>query len=293
MKLRRTAPLAEALPYNPKICFFGTASGGYTASGSFPSGVICDDLRRSVMICVANDTEPGRPSRPVNANGSRVNLTSKLFAPSLALTLCAAPLHAQSRGDDLPIGARTVAGVTLNRDSAASIIAKFGHTRERTMDTGHDVYTSLCYVATADPSTALLELMSDASDRETPGKPLNGFRIRADLPLADLQGCAALPVPVALATPNGLRLGLSRPEMTTLLGPPTRTSGDSLIWTYDAKRYMRPGTPEYETWSTPENRESCFDAGPPYANVESVVLVVLRDGRAIELRIERYDQSVC
>ena len=62
MKPRRKAPLTEAALYTPKNVVFGMASGGSRAPGSFPSGVICDDLRRSAPIGVANDTEPSRLS---------------------------------------------------------------------------------------------------------------------------------------------------------------------------------------------------------------------------------------
>lgn len=212
----------------------------------------------------------------------------------LALTLlCAATLHAQSRSDDLPPAARTIAGVTLNHDSLASILAKLGHTRERRVGIDHDVYTSLCYVAGEGSRRALLDLMSDASDMGTAGQELNVIRIRSDASPEERRGCALLRVPAMLSTRNGLRLGLRRAQIQKLLGPPTRTHADSLVYRYDARSYLRPGTPEFLTWNTPENRESCFDAGPPYANVAALIIVVLRDGRVAELRIERYDQSIC
>ncbi|HWH51513.1 MAG TPA: hypothetical protein VN651_08205, partial [Gemmatimonadaceae bacterium] len=78
-----------------------------------------------------------------------------------------------------------------------------------------------------------------------------------------------------------------------LLGRPTRRGADSLVYDFDAKEFLSPGSPAYEIWNTLESRESCFDAGPPFANVEATAIVVLRDDRAVEIRLERNDQSVC
>lgn len=207
--------------------------------------------------------------------------------------LCIANLGAQSGGQDLPRGFRSLAGVTLNQDSAATIHAKLGPTRERHVGAGHDVRVSWCYVLTKGSSSALLELMSDASDMGTPGQALNVIRLRADAPADDRDGCALLPASAALSTPAGLRLGLGVATIQQLLGRPTRQRADSLIYDFDAKEYLRPDNPKYEIWNTPEYRESCFDAGLPYANVGATVIILLHDGRATEIRMERYDQSIC
>ena len=222
-------------------------------------------------------------------------MTTSLVALAAAVVLIgnSRPSPAQTGGRDLPRGFRSLAGVTLNRDSAASIRARLGDTRERQVGTGHDAYTSWCYVPAGRSSRALVELMSDASDMGTPGKTLNVIRLRADAPSGDRQGCASLPASAALSTPAGLRLGISEGKILALLGSPTRRVADSLIYVFGAREYLRPGTPEYQTWNTPENRESCFEAGPPYVNVGAMVIALLRDGRAAEIRLERYDQSIC
>lgn len=218
--------------------------------------------------------------------------TSSRLAIALSL-LHITRLPAQSGGRDLPPAFRSLAGVTLDRDSAASIRATLGPTRERHFGAGHDVFTAWCYVPPGNSNVALLELMSDASDMGTPGHALNVIRLRADAPAADRAGCTSLHDSAVLSTPAGLRLGLDAAEIERLLGRPTRTVADSLIYYFDAKQYLQPGTPAYETWDTLEYRESCFDAGPPFANVAATVIALLRDGRAVEIRIERYDQSVC
>lgn len=201
-------------------------------------------------------------------------------------------LRGQSGGHDLPLGLRSLAGVTLNRDSAATIRAKLGATRERRIRAQQSAYERWCYVPN-DGSHGLLELMSDASDMGTPGRALNVIRLRADAPSEDRAGCARLSVSAELSTPAGLRLGVDTKTIHHLLGRPTRSRGDSLIYDFDAKEYLRADSRAYELWNTPEYRESCFDAGLPYANVRASVMVLLRGGHAVELRLERYDQSIC
>lgn len=207
--------------------------------------------------------------------------------------LSIADLRGQAAGRDLPRGFRSLAGVTLNRDSAASIRAKLGPTRERRIGTGHEAYASWCYVPAVGSPGTLLELMSDVSDMGTPGQALNVIRLRADASSEDRDGCGSLRASVELTTPAGLRLGLTLAHVEDLLGRPRHRGSDSLSYYFDAKEYLRPGTPEYETWNTPEHRESCFDAGLPYANVGATVMVVLRHDHVAEIRIERYDQSIC
>lgn len=221
-------------------------------------------------------------------------MAKKALVLAIALSaLSIADVRGQSGGHDLPRGFRSLAGVTLNRDSAATIRAKLGDTRERRIDIGRDVYAGWCYVLADGSSRALLELMSDASGRGTPGRALNVIRLRANAPPADREGCARLHAGAELSTPAGLRLGLGSRKIEDLLGRPTRRGADSLIYYFDSKEYLRRDSPGYDAWNTLEYRESCFDAGPPYANVEAAVIVLLRDGEAAELRIERYDQSVC
>jgi hypothetical protein len=207
--------------------------------------------------------------------------------------LCLADARAQSGGRDLGRDFRSVAGVTLNRDSAATVRATLGKTRERRVGSGHDVFVSWCYVPATGSSRMLLELMSDASDMGTPGRALTVIRLRASAPVEDRAQCAALAASARLSTPGGLRLGLAGRQVEALLGRPTRTNGDSLIYYFDAKEYLSADSPAYKAWDTPEYRESCFNAGSPYANVEASVIVVFHDAQAAEIRLARYDQSVC
>ena len=223
--------------------------------------------------------------------GARIKKSSLLAI--VLTTLCVADLQAQSGGRDLPPGFRSLGGVTLNRDSAATVRATMGTTRERRIGAGQAAYTDWCYRVPDGAPHALLEVMSDASDLGTPGHAVNVIRLRADAPSEDREGCAPLRAPAQLATPGGLRLGSDAARIEALLGRPTRSAPDSLIYYFGAKEYLRSGTPAYEAWDTPEYRESCFDAGLPYANVKAAVIVVLRHGQAAEIRIERYDQSIC
>jgi hypothetical protein len=204
-----------------------------------------------------------------------------------------AELQGQSGGKDLPPGFRTLAGVTLNRDSAATIRAKLGPTSLRRIGKGNDARMIWCYVSTKDSGGALLELMSDVSNMGTLGAMLNVIRLRADASPEDRRRCKSLRDSAELSTPAGLRLGLGLARIEALLGQPQHRSADSLTYYFDAKEYLRADSPEYAIWNTPEHRESCFDAGLPYANVAATIIVVLRDDRAVEIRVARYNQSIC
>jgi hypothetical protein len=220
-------------------------------------------------------------------------MSKRVFAFTiLFITQRNCELAAQSRNRDLPRLFRSIAGVTLNRDSAASLRTKFGATREREVGEGHDRYAAWCYVPAHD-SAVVLELMSDISDMGTPGRALNVIRLRANAPSGDREGCASLRATTANLSPGGLRLGLTRARIENLLGQPTRVTADSLIYDFAAKEYMRPGSPEYRRWNTQEHRKSCFEGGPPYASVGGTAIVVLQDGRAVEIRLERYGQATC
>ena len=229
--------------------------------------------------------------RRVLTNGHLSTMKTSALAVALS-TLCIANVRAQVGGRDLPVGLRSLAGVTLNRDSAASIRAKLGTTRERRVGGGRDALVEWCYLP---PGSAhgLLELMSDASAMGTPGRELDVIRLRSEAPSEEREDCVPLHASSPLSTPAGLRLGLDVAQITHRLGAPERMHADSLICEFATKEYLRPGTPEYERWNTMEYRESCFDAGPPYANVLARVIVLLRNGRAVEIRMERYDRSVC
>ena len=223
----------------------------------------------------------------MSVTASKRSLLAILFG-----LLRVADVHGQSGGRDLPRGLRSLAGISLNEDSAATVRTKLGRTREQRVGAGHHDYVSWCYVP-AELPRGVLELMSDARDMGTPGLALNVIRLRAEAPPADREGCVPLPSAAGLSTPAGLGLGLSLTKIVELLGQPTRRGADSLIYYFDAKQDLRLGSPEYQFWNTPEHRETCFDAGLPYANVAASVIVLARDGRAVEVRIERNDQSIC
>src|SRR5581483_9692927 len=103
---------------------------------------------------------------------------------------------------DLPRAFRSVAGVTLNRDSAASILQRLGATREEKVGEGHDAYIAWCYVGVPDLSPVLLELMSDMSDMGTPGRSLNVIRLRDKSSAREREGCAPLDRTLSLSTPG-------------------------------------------------------------------------------------------
>jgi hypothetical protein len=213
---------------------------------------------------------------------------------SISASLFVTTLHAQPvpRVTDLPRAFRSVASIELNRDSALSVRAKLGTAPTRRVGSGHDTYLAWCYLVVAGGSTKTLELMSDDSDTGTRGHAVNVIRLRSIRP-DEPRNCTHLPVRRPLSTPGGLQLGLTRTDIERLLGRPTRLFRDSSIYDFVSKELMKPSSAEYKAWNTPKYRKECFGGGPPYADVGATVAVLFRDGHAIDIRLERYDQSTC
>jgi hypothetical protein len=224
--------------------------------------------------------------------------TTRYFLILRMLSVCAwlfvSTLGAQlaPRALDLPRPFRSLAGIELNRDSALSLGAKLGTAPTKRVGSGHDTYLSWCYLAVTGASATTLAFMSDDSDMGTHGHAVNVIRLRSSQP-DQPSNCTELPARRSLSTPGGLQLGLTRTDIERLLGTPTRLSGDSLVYDFVSKEFMKPSSPEYKTWNTPKYRKECFGGGLPYADVGATVTVLLRDGHVIELRLERYDQSTC
>jgi len=214
----------------------------------------------------------------------------------LPLTIClvasTARAQAKPRTADLPRAFRSLAGVALNRDSARSIRLKLGAAPASHVGSGHDSYVTWCYRAQPGDSLITLELMSDNSDMGTRGHALNVIR-RRSRPPGRAPTCSDLPAGRPLSTPGGLRLGLSRTDVERLLGVPTRRAGDSLHYEFISKEFMDRSSAAYKHWNTPTYRKECFAGGEPYSDVGADVTVVFRDDRAIEIRLERYDQATC
>lgn len=181
----------------------------------------------------------------------------------------------------------------MNRDSAISIQAKLGMAGPSGVRAGHDKYLSWCYRSGDGAAAVTLELMSDASDMGTAGHELNVIRLRSDVPTTQPNGCGQLAPQMPLSTAGGLRLGLAPAAVAALLGSPSHHAGDSLVFAFVSKEYMARSSREYATWNTPKYRKDCFGGGEPFVDVGATVTVHFRDQHAIEIRLERYDQSTC
>jgi hypothetical protein len=218
------------------------------------------------------------------------------FAAATIATLVAtthAAAQVKPRAEDLPRGFRTLAGVELNRDSALSVFAKLGPARERRVGSGHDFYRSWCYLIKDAGAPIVLELLSDASDMGTSGHAVNVIRLRSGASSLQRKQCSLLVSHAPLTTAAGLRLGLTRKEVQAQLGVPTGRFRDSLVFEFESKEYMKKSSPTYAAWNTPERRKNCFGGGEPFSNVGAAVMVLFRNERAVEIRLERFDQSTC
>ena len=216
----------------------------------------------------------------------------RFFPGAICLIASTALAQAEPRAADLPRAFRSLAGVELNRDSARSVRTKLGAARARQVHSGHDTYLAWCYQARTGDSAVSLELMSDNGDMGTRGHALNVIQLRSNQS-GRARNCFDLPPGRSLSTPGGLRLGLRRTDVERLLGIPTRRSGDSLFYGFVSKEFMDRSSGAYKAWNTPKHRKECFGGGEPYASVGANVTVLFRDDLAIEIRLERYDQSTC
>lgn len=207
--------------------------------------------------------------------------------------LCAVPASAQDGPRwDIPPAARAVAGITLNQDSLAGVRAKLGPAQPWTGGAHHDELTSVCYVLGSGAGGQTLVVATDVSVMGLSHQPVNVIALRAGAQ-PNVDGHACTPVATPWTDGAGLRLGMARREVHALLGAPHRTAGDSIVYVLSDREPMRPGTPEYERWNTPERRRSCFDGGPPFAWVGGSVTVHMRADAVAAVRLERYNGAVC
>ena len=156
----------------------------------------------------------------------------------------------------------------------------------------HEELTSLCYRNGDGATGRTLLVATDASVMGLAHLPVNVIELREGAQLR-VQGHACATVLLPSTAAAGLRLGMNRSEVRSLLGPPHRVAGDSLVYVVRDREPMTPGSPEFERWNTPERRRACFDGGPPFAWVGGHVTVHLSNDAAVAIRLERYNGAVC
>ena len=225
----------------------------------------------------------------MRASGKHV-ITASLLA--LPIALISAQEGAPKR--DVPPAMRSVLGVALNRDSALSIVAKLGLAQAWSSGEGHDRFVNWCFRSGDGTIGATLHLMSDDSDMGTESHQVNVIRIfNGSSRAIDGHKCATLRTGAAISGVGPLSLAATRDEVRRLLGQPTRSTADSLVYDLNGEEALDPNSPFFAHWNTPEKRQACFQGRSPFVSVGGMIATVFASDRVREIRIERYNNAIC
>ena len=217
-----------------------------------------------------------------------------LIAASLLALPIAAISAQQGPKRDVPLAMRSVLHIVLNQDSALSIVGKLGPAQQWSSGEGHDRFVNWCFQSGGGTSGTTLHLMSDDSDMGTEGHQVNVIRILSGSSLAlDGHKCGTLKGAGAVSGVGPLSLGATREDVRELLGQPTRSTGDSLVYDLNAEEALDPKSPFFAHWNTPERRKECFEGRSPFVYVGGMIATVFAGDRAQEIRIERYNNAIC
>ncbi|HUA33787.1 MAG TPA: hypothetical protein VMA09_09305 [Candidatus Binataceae bacterium] len=120
-----------------------------------------------------------------------------------------------------------IAGITLGPGMDTDAENKLGYAAYIERHSGGSVRQSICYRSVKEPPTAYLifEL----------GRASHAFYLlSADAPpWGDMGLCAKTPIVTkSISTPTGLHLGLTREQLTEMLGPPSAQHPTSMMWRY-------------------------------------------------------------
>ncbi len=174
------------------------------------------------------------------------------------------------------------------------VIIRFGETKIWHTGDAAESETKICYLVGTGTKDDDESVVVFASDREmaSPDGQINKIRI-IDLTSAfpERENCASLHVAKdRLATPAGLRLGMTLGEVQSLYGMARPTNDGRLGYSTCRKEYMRSTDPYFEHWA---GKTQCFeDPSRPYADDCGTVEILFKDGRAVFIGLNRV-QSVC
>jgi hypothetical protein len=212
----------------------------------------------------------------------------------VALALLAAPSGAQlvsPLAGDIPRAHRGILGVQLDRDSLLSVQRRLGPAEDWLTGDAGDAHVWWCYRVPQDAGMALV-LMS--SDGEMGGVGHEVDRIQLSrLAGADTLGarCLGLSGTRPLATPGGLRLGMSRTAITHLLGVPLLARGDSILYAWQSEQRLPRTDPNYARWNA--RRNQCFGGKAPFTSVGADIVIRFDQMGASEIRLSRSDAATC
>jgi hypothetical protein len=121
-----------------------------------------------------------------------------------------------------------IADITLGPGMEKQAEAKLGTAIQLERHSGGSIRESICYRSDKEPPTAYLVFEL--------GRASHAFYLMAGdaPPWGDMGLCVKTPIVTkTLSTPTGLHLGLTREQLTEMLGPESATHPSSMMWKYE------------------------------------------------------------
>lgn len=204
-------------------------------------------------------------------------LLKSISAIFVLLTLGASLASAQSQPiPNLP-GHLKMMGFTLGKSTLADVQATLGKSVAKKCSREEEASKEVCYVATGkDKTKVVFEAGFSGSWKE-----LDGYKVIAgSLERPCYRQCPrASQVTSDVQTKGGLKLGLTREQLITLLGPPKQTRGNKLSFQWQSRQAM---TKEQQEAESKTFKAPVKDA---YYDVQDSIEVTLADTKVVEFEV--------
>lgn len=196
--------------------------------------------------------------------------------------------HATDRQID--IEGLTVLEVQVGRAmTLAQVVKRFGPADIWHTGDASDSEYKVCYRVKTDSGEQVI-VFGSSGEMASPKGQINAIRLLPGGSLSEA-ACPAITKPVkALASRNGMRVGIRDTEVKRILGQQDVLPDGTLEYSSCKVRQMVPGTAEYKRWV---GMSGCFeDPTKPYFNDCGAVQIRFIERKAIEVNLAA-NQSVC
>jgi hypothetical protein len=203
----------------------------------------------------------------------------KLISATLVLlTVSAARVSAQSQPAPKIGGHLEMLGFTLGKSTLADVQAKLGKSTVRRCSREEEASKEICYMAAGKDQTRVVF----ESGFSGGWKELDGYKVIAGSlqPGPCYRQCPrASQVTSDVQTHGGLKLGLTREQVTALFGPPQKTRGNRLTFQWQSRQAM---TQEEKDAASKTFKTPATDA---YYDVQDTIEVTLSNSKVVEFSV--------